>query len=196
MKLFFLCCVAWLFSFATAAQNWTPEQIEKANTAKSISYLTKEEKETILYINLCRLYPQEFAEKEVRPYVGNLKYGDYVKKSPYRKSLFKHLQRMQPVPALLFDEVQYQYAKCFAKEQGESGKTGHERTQCEKGFSGECCSYGMETGKDIAMQLLIDHDVPSLGHRQICLNAQYKGVGVSVHAHKAYDFCTVLDFAR
>ena len=47
------------------AQNWTTAQIEKANTAKNIEYLTTTEKECILYINLCRLYPKDFLKYEV-----------------------------------------------------------------------------------------------------------------------------------
>ncbi len=147
-------CFAWLFYFSATAQNWTKEQISKANTAIAISFLTKEEIETILYINLCRLYPQEFAEKEIKPYFGTLKYGDYVKKSSYRKSLFRHLKLTKSVAVLVFDQTQYEYAKCFSKEQGESGQIGHKRIQGKQGFDGECCSYGMETGKDIAIQLL------------------------------------------
>jgi uncharacterized protein YkwD len=51
----------------------------------------------------------------------------------------------------------------------------------------------MDTGKDIVLQLLIDHDVPSLGHRINCLNKAYTKVGVSVQKHINTDICAVID---
>ena len=54
-----------------------------------------------------------------------------------------------------------------------------ERIKCNDGNYAECCSYGMHSAKDIVMQLLIDHDVPSLGHRENCLNNEYSKIGVS-----------------
>jgi uncharacterized protein YkwD len=183
------------FSFVNA-QTWTSAQLEKANTAKNSTYLTPVEKETILYINLCRLYPKDFLTYEVKNYYGTEKYGDYVRNSTYRESLMKLLSTMQPVNALYFDLETYTGAKCFAKEQGEAGTTGHSRKNCKADYDAECCSYGMETGRDIAMQLLIDDDVPSLGHRKICLGIEYTMVGVSVQAHKIYDVVAVLNFNR
>ena len=53
-------------------------QLAKANTAKDIELLTDMEKEVIMYINLCRLYPQEFLEYEVENYYGTSKYGNYL----------------------------------------------------------------------------------------------------------------------
>jgi uncharacterized protein YkwD len=51
----------------------------------------------------------------------------------------------------------------------------------------------MDTGKDIILQLLIDDDVPSLGHRINCLNKEYTKIGVSVQPHKKWDTCAVID---
>ena len=39
---------------------FTSAQIELANTAHSVSYLSNEEKKIFLYINLARMYPQIF----------------------------------------------------------------------------------------------------------------------------------------
>jgi len=176
------------------AQNWTSAQIAQANTGNEISYLTQVEKETILYINLCRLFPVEFVKNEVLNYYGTKKYGDYVKDSKYRKSLIEHLNSMEAVSVLSFDSACYKNAKCFAKEQGEAGTTGHQRIKCFDGNFAECCSYGMDTGKDIALQLLIDDKVQSLGHRKICLDKSYSKIGVSVNSHKKWDICAVVNF--
>ena len=195
MKRISILCLTLLFiQFSNAiAQNWTSTQIEKANTAKNITYLTNVEKECILYINLCRLYPKDFLKYEVINYYGTEKYGDYVQYSTYRKSLIQQLNSMTPVNALYFDSEAYKNAKCFAIEQGKAGTTGHTRINCKDGNYAECCSYGMDTAKDIVLQLLIDHDVPSLGHRINCLNKAYTKVGVSVQKHINTDICAVID---
>ena len=175
------------------AQTWTTQQILEANTAKDVTYLTDVEKECVMYINLCRLYPKDFLKNEVSTYYGTEKYGDYVKDSEYRTSLMLLLKSMEPVKALYFDMDAYANANCFAKEQGKAGTTGHVRINCNKGNYAECCSYGMHTGKDIAMQFLIEHNVPGLGHRKNCLNVKYTKIGVSVNPHTKYDVCAVVD---
>jgi uncharacterized protein YkwD len=70
---------------------------------------------------------------------------------------------------------------------------GHKRKKCDAGNYAECCAYDMATGKHIAMQLLIDHGVPSLGHRINCLNPEYSKVGISVADHAKANVCAVLD---
>jgi len=175
------------------AQAWTQDQLSKANTAADIEYLSQVEKDVILYINLARLYPKQFARQEVNNYYGPKKYGGYLKDSPYRASLLKKLLTMQALKALRFDEKMYKSAKCFAIESGEAGKTGHKRTTCPEENVAECCSYGMSTGKDVVLQLLIDHGVPSLGHRKICLDPSYTKVGAGEYAHKAHETCTVVN---
>ena len=174
---------------------WAQEEINAANTAANIAELTNAEKETILYINLARLYPKKFAKVEVENYYGGEKYGNYVKTSPYRFSLIETLNSMESTKAMAFDYSTHEYAKCFAKESGENGTTGHNRIGCSEitGGSAECCSYGMDNGLEIALQWLIDHNVPSLGHRINCLNPIYTKIGVSVHSHTHYKICAVAD---
>ena len=169
------------------AQTWSKAQIAKANTAKDIAYLSTVEKECIMYLNLCRLYPQDFLKFELTNYFGNEQYGDYLKDSAYRKSLISKLAAMSPIHQLTFDEDLYKNAACFAKEQGIAGTIGHTRIKCSKEvYTAECCSYGMNTAKDIVLQLLIDDRVTSLGHRKICLDNKYSKIGVSVSSHKEW----------
>ena len=175
------------------AQSWTSTQLAKANTARNVGYLTTVEKECIMYINLCRLYPKDFVRNELSAYYGTNDYGDYLKDSEYRKSLIAFLSSSASLNALNFDDVLHRNALCFAKEQGKSGETGHDRVNCEEGNYAECCSYGMSTGKDIAMQLLIDHNVASLGHRKICLNSSYTKIGVSVQPHIEWGTCAIFE---
>ena len=175
------------------AQDWTVEQISTANTAKDIPYLSDVEKDAIKFINLCRHYPEDFLLNELITYFGTKKYGYDLENSEYRKSLMILLRTMKPVPVLNFDLVAYNNAKCFAKEQGEAGTVGHDRINCPMGNYAECCSYGMETGLDIAMQWLIDDNIESLGHRINCLNNEYTKVGLSVNYHKVWGTCAVVN---
>jgi uncharacterized protein YkwD len=174
-----------LFSTLAICQTWTAEELAKANTCANTSYLTKNEKEVIQYVNLARMYPAKYAKIEL---------VDEDKTTTYYKSLVKTLNSMKPVLPLAADKKAYESAKCFALEQSVSGEIGHDRENCESYFFGECCSYGMETGRDIVVQLLIDEDIPSLGHRKICLSSGYSAIGLSFQDHKVYRFCCVLDF--
>lgn len=189
-KILFLLIGLFGIQFAHA-QRWSEYQLEQANTASNISYLTYQEKEAIKYINLARLYPSQFADNEVRNY--EMPSGYVAVTQSYKNSLYRDLKSMKPVNALYFDETMYQYAKCFAKESGERGITGHTRSVCEKGNFAEVCSYGMQTGRDIAMQWLIDDGVESLGHRINCLNGSYTKIGLSIHPHTVYKICAVAD---
>jgi len=173
--------------------NWTSEQISKANTAKDISFLSDEERDAIMYINLARLYPKDFVKIEMTNYFGTDKYGDFYRKSKFRASLISQLKRAVAMDALVFDQVLYEDAKCFSNEIGEKGQEGHHRKKCKKNNFAECLSYGMNNGKDIAMQWLIDDRVESLGHRKICLDKTYKKIAISVHAHKKWDTCAVAE---
>lgn len=193
MKTALLLFVICFCNFCGFTQGWTAAQLDSANTARDIPQLTTVEKDAIKYINLARLYPQEFAKYEVENYKGPSKYGDYLKNSPYIKSLLTDLNKATALPPLFFDLGAYENAKCFAIEQGLAGQEGHIRIKCEKGNYAECCSYGMETGLDIVMQWLIDHNVPSLGHRINCLNKSYKKIGLSVQYHKKWAKVAVAD---
>ncbi len=172
---------------------WTFDQINKANTAKGIDYLNNTEKEAITILNLARLYPKKFIEYELKNFHGTPKYGDYLKDSKYKVSLVKAMNKMTSLPALTPDVRMTKNAKCFAFESGKNGYKGHKRKNCKKENYAECCSYGMETGKEIILQLLIDHNVSSLGHRRICFSNRYTKIGIGVAQHKKWDRCCVIE---
>ena len=174
-----------LFATAVYGQTWTDKELTAANTFEMVTYLSASEKETFQYLNLARMYPAKYAKIEL---------VNEDKTSGNYKSLIKTLNAMVPVSALTFDKKAFESATCFAKEQSISGEIGHDRKNCKSYFYGECCSYGMSTGKNIIVQLLIDEGVESLGHREICLSSAYSAVGIAFKAHKTYGFCCVLDF--
>ena len=193
MKRITLLFIFLLALLTTFCQEWTEAQLDSADTGKDVNDISEVEKDAILYINLARLYPRQFIENEVENYTGTEKYGAFLKNSSYRKSLIKELKNRKPVKALQFDKGLYEYAKCFAKESGDAGVVTHKRRKCADGNFAECCSYGMDTGRDIAMQWLVDDKVPDLGHRINCLNKEYAYIGISLHSHKKYTYCTVAD---
>lgn len=173
--------------------SWTIAELAAAHTAKNITYMDDFEKEVILYLNLARLYPKKFMEVEVKDYTGTEKYVNYVKDSKYKVSLLKELAKLLPMAALYPDSIMADNADCFAQEMGAKGTTGHNRIKCPKMNFAECCSYGMTTGRDVVLQLLIDDKVSTLGHRKICLDKTYTKIGVGFAKHKVWDQCCVLE---
>ena len=182
-----------LLPFGFYAQEWTKEELDKANTCAKIDELEDVEKEAVMYINLARLFPEKFVEVELADYWGPDKYEGYLKGSKYKQSLIDELNEREPVTALVYDETLQEFASCFAKEQGANGHMGHKRKNCPKDNFAECCAYDMETGRDIALQLLIDHNVADLGHRINCLNPNLTKIGISFQPHVKANFCAVLD---
>jgi uncharacterized protein YkwD len=167
--------------------NWTSDQLAKANTFALIDSLSEVEKDAMKYINLCRLYPADFVrieltdEKTKGMAAGNI------------LSLKNKLKTLPSLPAIQYDPAMQRDAICFAEEQYQTGKIGHQRRRCESIYLAECISYGMSDGRSIAMQLFVDEGVPDLGHRKILLTKSYTKGGISFREHPKNGFCAVLD---
>jgi uncharacterized protein YkwD len=182
-------------SCCAAAQPWTAGQLDAANTAKEYEYVTDEEKMIVQYINLCRLYPKQFAENEVKPYNGikGIKYKGLAK---YKASLLKELNSRQPLEALEFDENMYDDAECYAEEISKNKRAAHQRKTCEKNGYAENLYFGKQDAKTVVLEWLIDCGIASLGHRKNCLNKLYGGFGVKVDTHYEYGKCVVGEFGE
>lgn len=178
-------------TFNVNAQKWSEAQLAKANTAKEVKELTFEEKQTIMYLNLVRMYPKDYIRIELNTKNQQWKY--YADNS-YFVSLTTTLETMEPVNPIYFNREMYALAKCFSKEKFESNKMGHDRKKCPGGYTGECISYGYNKGMNIINQLLIDEGVESLGHRELCLARGFESIGVKINEHKTYEFFAILDF--
>lgn len=181
-----------------AQKSWDKETLEKANTAKDVSYLTKEEKQVIFYTNLLRLNPLLFRNTFVKHYVDST--GS---KSSYVKSLMKTLETTQSMPIQLPSESLYKIAKEHAIAYGKQGKTGHGnfKQRFQKYFNnckcmvGENCYYGNVSALNIVIALLIDEDVSNLNHRKNLLNAVFINTGVYISTHKIYEKSCVADYS-
>jgi hypothetical protein len=168
--------------------------LKSAFTARDVRYLTRTERDIIHILNIMRLDPPAFAAKVVQSYPERMGDPD-MRKSSYYKSLLKDLQAAKPLPMLLPDEALFNFARCHATKSGLTGYVGHTRSApCEESsiYGGECCQYGAEDALGVVMELLIDQNIPNLGHRKILMNS-FTLIGVSMRPHKSYRVNTVID---
>jgi len=179
---------------AKYGKEWNNPKYLVCNTAKSVTYMTEKEKEVIYILNMARMDPRLFC-KTVVPNAHVLCGADTTRK--FYKSLVKQMMTMQPVKLAQPDQLCYKSAYCHAESSGKTGYTGHDRQteECKKvkKFNGECCHYGSANPAAIVLSLLIDEDVESLGHREICFT-EYPKVAASIQPHKGYSWVTVIDF--
>ncbi|MDC0100185.1 CAP domain-containing protein [Crocinitomicaceae bacterium] len=175
-----------------------------ANTAKNTAYLSQEEKELIYLQNLVRMNPKLFNDTYVKTYY---KLNPKKSNSSYAKSLVKDLKESGKIQVLYPKLAIFDAAEFHANDLGKLGKTGHESTDGAtfserlkrygvSGYIAENCSYGHNEALDILMQLLIDENVESLGHRKNIMNGVYSKVGLAIRPHKKYRNNAVLDYQK
>jgi hypothetical protein len=192
------------FHFLSIAQSplaaysaaWNNAMYKKANTGAKASYLSSKEKQIIYILNLARMNPPLFASTAVKQFPGRIGDDNLVNHPDY-KSLLDTLKKLKPLPLLYPDSLSWVSARCHAASSGENGYVGHERIsdKCNAvlHYSGECCHYGYSDPFNIVVSLLVDEDVPSLGHRKILLLKGFSKIGVALAPHKTYGMNTVLD---
>lgn len=175
-----------------------------ANTAEQTDYLAQAEKELIYLQNLVRMNPKLFNQTYVKTYY---ELNPRASNSSYAKSLVKDLKEYEKGQLLYPQKAIFDAAEFHANDMGETGNTGHTSADGTSfferlkkygvsGYIAENCSYGENEALDILMQLLIDRNVKSLGHRKNIMNGIYSKVGVAVRPHKIYKSNAVLDYQR
>ena len=186
-----------LLSPRAQTDTWTSQQIESADLARNLAGWSDVEKDVVLHTNLVRMYPLKYLRTEVEPYDYPKPYASLDKSNEYFQGLVMELKSRSAIDPLQPSVKLKVSATCFAAAQGQTSSTGHDRscTGCPKLNTGENCDYGMHTGRDIVMHLLVDEDVPSLGHRENILNPSYKVVGVGHAPHRRYGVVTVQEFS-
>ncbi len=179
-----LCFITVFFLETIHAQPWTTAQLAAASTAANVASITQIEKDAIMYINLARLYPKDFVRLELTADVSD----------PNVTSLIRTLKMLKPKEAITWNAELQATAECLVNEQGPTEQVGHKRKKCAGDFYAECISYGMHTGRDIILQLLVDYGNPDYGHRKVCLSGEYHTVGVKDGEHALNGKMAVLDF--
>lgn len=162
------------------------------HTAIYEHYLIYEEKNAFYWLNLARTQPQYYCKMYVE------KLAEQNSKNFYYTTLYETLMNMQPVQMLYPNRYLFHAAECHAITHGEKGYLGHKRTEeCEKyKFYAENCAYGYYKGFNVILGLLVDENVPSLGHRENFLNGKHSIMGVAVAEHNSeYNICWVFDLA-
>lgn len=181
-----------------------PDKISaELNTAHSADYLTEEEKEVILLINLIRYDGAQFWESLAKPYIQ----AEQIAASRYTRSLEKDLNSSQRLQPLHPNKTLYNVAKRHAVASGKEGKLGHTSSagtfeQRLKPLIGEFnyllenSDYGSSEAMDIVMNLMIDDGIPDVGHRKNIMHEKVNTIGVAIAPHKTYRHTCVQVFGQ
>ena len=202
-----LLLLAYLSIGTPAAPTWSAAELAKANTAKNASYLTAEEKKTIMLVNLARMDGKKYLQTYFQEFTKNTPYNEMNSSvNKYVVSLKTDLDNVINLPMLLPDEELYKAAKYHAKDSGKNGLVGHTSSNGNsmskrlpnyvQGWNrlAENCSYGYDEAVNIVGQLLLDDNVPSLGLRKSILDNRLEFIGVAIAPHTKYRFNCVMDF--
>lgn len=176
---------------------WKQTDLEMANTASKADYLTEEEKKVIFLCNLARINGKLFKESFLAKYIAD----NEIPEDSYILSLKKTLNKTKKLRCMMPAEDLSDIAKKYAIEAGEKGWEGHRNytarfrvVKDKYSSTGENCAYGYDDATDIVITLLVDKDIPDLGHRKNILNKDFSNIGVSIQPHKDYEVNCVMDF--
>ena len=178
------------------SSEWNDARYVACNTAAKTRYLSASEKNVIFILNMARTNPKLFRETVLSKIKTYDNFVDTTSEIYYR-SLVALMETMKPLPLLYPDSLCFVSSKAHAVTSGKTGYVGHDRQNAASRkathFMGECCSYGTGDPLGIVTQLIVDENVPSLGHRKICFGS-YAVMAVSIQRHKLYGSMSVLDF--
>jgi len=216
-KLFLFFILIGFFLSKANGQSWTDAEFRKANTAANATYLTNEEKNVIMYMNLIRIDGEKFYYTFLEDYINNYnamvkKYSNYnqlkiTRSNSYYTSLLKHLRVVKNLQMFYPDEKLSILSKTHAQDLNKNNIGTHESSngdsfskRLSKHFPNKTMSenidFGYSNSLDIVCHLLLDCGVPSLGHRFNILDQKNKlnTVGVGIQRHPSYTWCAVIDF--
>jgi uncharacterized protein YkwD len=217
IKSILIAMITFLTALSSYAQKWTEAEYQRANTAANVSYLSSEEKNIVLYMNLARIDGEKFYQTILEDYISNYnakvrKFRNYndlkiSKNNPYYLSLLTHLRGIKNLPLFYPDDKLSMVSRNHAIDLNRNSLDTHESSNGDK-FSkriskyypnrtmSENIDFGNAIGLDIVCHLLLDCGVPSLGHRFTILDQKNKLniVGVSIQRHPSYSWCAVIDY--
>jgi uncharacterized protein YkwD len=195
-----------ILPFGLMAQSfpgWTAEVLLQCNTAKDNKFMSDQEKQVLLLMNMARNNGKLFASGILKNYLDTVS-RTYSK--DYVSSLKADLKSAMGLSALVPDADLFNEAVVHAADMGRSGKTGHNTStgkkpddrfrKLNKDFStlAENCHYGTDDPLTIVVELLIDDKIAGVGHRKNMLNKTLMQAGVAIKPHTKYGFNTVMDF--
>lgn len=180
----------------------------------AVSYLSSVEQSVLDEINLARTNPNAYADilaQRRQYYQGNLfNLPGQVSRITQEgvsalDEAIRVLRSTSPLPALNPSRGMSLGAKDHVNDIGPKGlvtHTGSDGSDPTKrvnrygqGFAGENIDFGASTGREIAIDLLVDDGVSSRGHRENILRSSYQFAGISVGSHAQYGTMAVIDFA-
>lgn len=178
------------------SREWNLPKYRACNTGKNARYLSVKERELLYVLNMARVNPKLFC-KTVLMQEGPRSEQIDTASVMYYKSLVKELMNMRALKPLQPDSICFVSAQCHMLTSGPAGHTGHVRETAEcrqkEHLHAEACHYGLSDPVGIIISLLVDQDIPSLGHRHSCLGS-YKVMSPSFGPHKNYGSMVVMDF--
>ncbi|MBN1253258.1 MAG: hypothetical protein JXR51_10320 [Bacteroidales bacterium] len=200
-----------LISFSQ--EKWTGEELNKANTAANVAYLSWKEKQIIYYMNLARISGKKFYDSFFSDFL-KMYNSTYIsapinKKNKFLKSLKKDLYDLEPLLPFEPDTGLTKAAAFHAEDICSLGRTGHRSsngyTISKRGkiFADnfdivESLSFGFDNPLYIVCQLLLDNDSYTLENRNYIIGSEteYKRVGVSIKKHKILRYGAVIDYSE
>lgn len=181
--------------------------VEILNTAAEANYLSDEEMNLILAMNLIRHDPGKYADMFVTPAISYYRGREY--HFPGRQEilltregaapameLYRELKDASPLPLFHPSEGMSRAAASHAGEQSRSGRIGHAgqggmraRIEREGRWSGQIAeniAYNSPSAHEAVLGLMIDDGVPDRGHRINILKKNMKYVGVAWATHPRF----------
>lgn len=200
-----------------ASDAWTKDELKAANTAGNALYLSRQERDLVMYMNLARLDGERFFNTFFQEYVDlhnsrMRKYSNYnalkiSRTGSYYRSLERDMKAIKGLNMLYPDQALSKVAASHGKDMDRNNYAAHNslnKTTPKQRIStiypnrsmAENLAFGFEEGIANVCMLLLDQGVPNLGHREVMLSTKYKlnFAGVYIGPHKGYRFCAVIDF--
>ncbi len=189
--------------------------IELLNTAASARYLSEDEKNVVLAMNLIRNNPAKYARLYVQPLLAYFD-GTLLRmpgKTPLRtregaeavRELYHELMETNPVQLLYPSEGMSLAAANHARYMKRTGNAGHEgRGGMDARLSrhgrwdvsiAENLHWGADNAHDAVLSLMIDDGVKNRGHRINILEPDFKYVGVGIDSHPKLHISYVIKYA-
>lgn len=204
-------------SYSSSDNLWTQEELDNANTAKDVRYLNDEEKKIVFYMNLARTDGKKFFDTYFQDFVDAYnvdmqRYSNYDdlkvnRRDKYYRGLEQDMRDIKGLPLFVPDETLTFVAQQHGKDLSKNNIAGHNssdgrtvKDRISKYYPrramGENLAFGFSKGLANVCMLLLDKNVPDLGHRKTILGTTYqlREVGVNIRTHPGYRYCAVIDF--